>query len=720
MIPVVSAPRRDGLSSFQRLATYLTVERRGPDEEEMTRGPVVISDSLLSLETAAKEMRQVATMNPRVGDPILHFQLSWRNGEKPTETQWQTAAQTAIKTLGFEQHQFMIVAHDDTAHFHVHVMLNRVHPETYQAHNPRLSLLSLHKVARLMEHEFGWEEDAGLYRWDKTLQQPVRVAKDEMIRHRQNAERPRDGDVVLRGRMERFNDNESVRSFAADKPARALKQLLQRNPTWQEVHALLGRHGLEIHAGEKGGFSVNVTDSPIKVKASEVFRFAFSGKAARERTATILGTYEPSIFKTALAPPVVDYDHPPTQQRRQDYAKRIRESRPAGNGKIPAAKTINDLRDLSSIPVVPAGPEAKMLLHTVSHAHLPDRRTVVHHRVRRGNSGNQEVPGASPLLAGRVRYAPVPPQAKPKPPDPRKMQRESRVEERAQERKELKAEYAQVRAEHCLSLHQHTQRTKQLRQQLWQDLRDDKYRIRQIDTPWQVRKAMLSQRTMEFVLAKQALEGEVTKERKQITRQTYQQWVEEKAAVGDKRAVAQLRGWRYQDQRNLRRAEAEIEAGKRHLAGQIASSAERGTKRTGEVDWEILANDRMRRLRQQEAIPALAAMRWKANIRSGDVTYSIAGTDHLVDRGKSITVLHHDANAVRIALEMAVYKYGRTIHATGSDLFQKQLLQAAVQGGMDIAFTDPHLQVSFIALQKLHSKQSSHSQHNKEHFDRSR
>ena len=211
MIPVVSSPRRDGLTSFHRLGHYLT-EERSPDSGLMVgRGPVVISDSLLSAETAMLEMKATSSMNPRVVDPILHFQISWRKGEEPDQQEWLQSAKESIKALGFDEHQYMIVAHDNTDNFHVHIMLNRVHPETYGAHNPRLSNLTLHKTARELEHRFGRQEDHGLFRWDAAQGKPVRVDKETLVSTRQNAERPKGGEVSLR---ERWSGSTIKRVFA--------------------------------------------------------------------------------------------------------------------------------------------------------------------------------------------------------------------------------------------------------------------------------------------------------------------------------------------------------------------------------------------------------------------------------------------------------------------------------------------------------------------------
>jgi len=86
--------------------------------------------------------------------------------------------------------------------------------------------------------------------------------------------------------------------------------------------------------------------------------------------------------------------------------------------------------------------------------------------------------------------------------------------------------------------------------------------------------------------------------------------------------------------------------------------------------------------------------------KTGDVTYSLSGKAAFVDRGKTISVLEAQPASTRIALEMAVQKYGRSIAATGTPAFQKQLADAAAQMKLDIAFTDPKIQAKFLQSKK--------------------
>ncbi len=77
MLAPISGTRKDGRSSFRALKDYLAQEVDSETGEIRPRGEIVLSASLLSLETAAAEMRGVANENARVKDPVYHYQLCW-------------------------------------------------------------------------------------------------------------------------------------------------------------------------------------------------------------------------------------------------------------------------------------------------------------------------------------------------------------------------------------------------------------------------------------------------------------------------------------------------------------------------------------------------------------------------------------------------------------------------------------------------------------------
>ncbi len=115
--------------------------------------------------------------------------------------------------------------------------------------------------------------------------------------------------------------------------------------------------------------------------------------------------------------------------------------------------------------------------------------------------------------------------------------------------------------------------------------------------------------------------------------------------------------------------------------------------RQSAVDWQELANERVKQLKEQPAFrETVEGLRWKADSKTGDVLYTVHGSAALIDRGKKIAVLAAERNATRVALQMAIHKYGAVIDAKGTTAWQDQLIAAAVQDNVQVVFTDPKLQ----------------------------
>jgi len=322
MLAPVPKKRKDGGSSFKSLGAYLTNDVDKETGEVIQRGEIMLSPSLLSEETAAIEMRAVSKENQRCKDPVLHLVLSWQKDENPSREQWEKAVNHAMKELGMTEHQYMAVAHTDTENFHVHIMANRVHPETYRAHYPEWLHKSLDKACREIEAEQGWQHSNGLYKWDEDKGRAVPMTRAEREALREAAER-RELEAGEAGKdkaakMERFGNAESLQTYCKGAPAQELAAVMkQERATWQDVHAVMARHGLELHKGEKGGYTVTA-GAGVKVKASDVFRRQFSGKAVREATEGKLGEWEPPRQKAAE--PVQTYN--PHREPKRNPAQR--------------------------------------------------------------------------------------------------------------------------------------------------------------------------------------------------------------------------------------------------------------------------------------------------------------------------------------------------------------------------------------------------------------
>ena len=83
---------------------------------------------------------------------MCHYSLSWAKDEKPDRQQMRRAAQESLKALGMERHQALVVSHRD-GQPHVHVIANRVDPESGKAAGLNRSKLKLSKWAE--EYERG-------------------------------------------------------------------------------------------------------------------------------------------------------------------------------------------------------------------------------------------------------------------------------------------------------------------------------------------------------------------------------------------------------------------------------------------------------------------------------------------------------------------------------------------------------------------------------------
>jgi hypothetical protein len=264
--------------------------------------------------------------------------------------------------------------------------------------------------------------------------------------------------------------------------------------------------------------------------------------------------------------------------------------------------------------------------------------------------------------------------------------REERKAQRHAERSSLMADYNQYRnqqREVCKSI---TVDGRKDRQNLLEVLRQQKKEIRASALSWLDKKVLLSQAAAQSVLEVRALKLSVQQRRQESFPKNLRAWVADRAEEGDARAAAQLRGWRYADQRNQRRLDARLESDALHFA----PSPENGTS----ADWSGFAQQRLADEQKQQVLAnQIAAARiWTINRKTGDVSYMLNGQVSVIDRGRIVTVLNQDEAAVLFGLEMAVQKYGSRIACTGTVEWKRMVTKIAAQHGVSVQFTDPEMQ----------------------------
>ena len=101
-----------------------------------------------------KRLAGVAATGRKLEKPVCHYSLSWAKDEKPDRQEMRWAAQESLKALGMGRHQALVVSHRD-GQPHVHVIANRVDPESGKAAGLNRSKLKLSKWAEEYERVQG-------------------------------------------------------------------------------------------------------------------------------------------------------------------------------------------------------------------------------------------------------------------------------------------------------------------------------------------------------------------------------------------------------------------------------------------------------------------------------------------------------------------------------------------------------------------------------------
>lgn len=88
---------------------------------------------------------------------VLHFTLSWHEEEAEhlTPEEQRAAVNAMLRVMGAQDHQTLIVSHNDEPQPHVHVMVNRVHPEDGRMLSSSFEKLKASKWAQAYEEERG-------------------------------------------------------------------------------------------------------------------------------------------------------------------------------------------------------------------------------------------------------------------------------------------------------------------------------------------------------------------------------------------------------------------------------------------------------------------------------------------------------------------------------------------------------------------------------------
>jgi hypothetical protein len=73
-----------------------------------------------------QQFNELRQLNPKLTKPVLHISLSWAPGEKLTKENLHHVLDQAARDMGYENNQWIAVAHHDSGHPHLHIVVNRI------------------------------------------------------------------------------------------------------------------------------------------------------------------------------------------------------------------------------------------------------------------------------------------------------------------------------------------------------------------------------------------------------------------------------------------------------------------------------------------------------------------------------------------------------------------------------------------------------------------
>lgn len=254
------------------------------------------------------------------GNPVYHVSISWPEGEHPTREQCEKAVHHFMKGLGMGENEAFWAIHRDTDNDHLHMIVNKVHPEMgIVTGPPRFDYALLHRLAREVELDQGWSHDAGAYVvTEPNPGKPQIMRRDIAVKmglwKEDEIRRPN-----LTRQMIAVSEKigaEPFHTWIAGQPAKDLREAIhQPGATWESVHQAIAKHGLQIQP-KGSGLVVTSTladGQVVAAKASQLGRWA--SKAALEKK---LGPYRPPSALAGQA--VYSYqDHIESAKTRSEY-----------------------------------------------------------------------------------------------------------------------------------------------------------------------------------------------------------------------------------------------------------------------------------------------------------------------------------------------------------------------------------------------------------------
>ncbi len=198
-------------------------------------------------ELAIAKMQNTQAMNTTTtSSKIYHYTVSFPDGEKPNDKIMLDIEKNISEALGYKDYQRVIAIHDDTGHYHMHIVVNTIHPTKHINRNsPSNDYYIRNDKMRMLEKKYSLTVDNGIEQKSKRQENKNYKALD-------------------------FEAHTGLESFTT-----YLKQEIKENAlnvnTWQELHTQAKKIGVIVKL-QGNGLVFKSIRSKETVKASTIDR----------------------------------------------------------------------------------------------------------------------------------------------------------------------------------------------------------------------------------------------------------------------------------------------------------------------------------------------------------------------------------------------------------------------------------------------------------------
>ena len=238
-------------NDFHALASYLVHGRERPTHPDRVAWAFGHNLPTDEATLAAHYMAFTADLSKRCKAACLHMSINWHPDETPTPEIMQEIARKTLALADLGEHQAFVMGHGDKAHRHLHLMINRVHPETGRAWDMYRSHQRFDRIMKQLADDYGFQHV------------PCHAFDPEATREQAKGPNTRSYRAALRG----ADTNRPQWSQAnADLYAGRISEILDRGSSIDDLETLFAEDGLVLEPKGKG-WVVGNAQSYVKLSA---------------------------------------------------------------------------------------------------------------------------------------------------------------------------------------------------------------------------------------------------------------------------------------------------------------------------------------------------------------------------------------------------------------------------------------------------------------------